>query len=166
MVSLVPCVLQLVQALCPVLVTLLLSLRDQNNVAMIVTSSYLLGFTASRTDRLGLLSVHGTRKIFLHVHGSKATTWQCTVTYCHDIPYEHDQIFLLDGSVRVAADSSDGVRAHEHVKMAMPHDYNSNPTNFWLTGSTCLCQWDSFFNSPPLLAKKNPSNGFIWTPII
>jgi hypothetical protein len=38
---------------------------------MIVASSDLLEFTSSKTDRFILLSVRGTRKIFLHIHSSK-----------------------------------------------------------------------------------------------
>ena len=63
-----------------------------------------------------------------------------TVTYHDDIPYEHDRTFLLDDSAQVAADSTvalynGGIRAYEHVKVAVLHDYNSNPGNFWWMGS-------------------------------
>jgi hypothetical protein len=48
---------------------------------VIVASNDLLGFTSSIIEAFVLLSVHGVRSIFLHVHGSMNVmkpTW-CTI---------------------------------------------------------------------------------------
>jgi hypothetical protein len=42
-------------------------------IGTMVTSSGLLGFMSSKTEKFVLFSVQGTRKILLHIHSSKAS---------------------------------------------------------------------------------------------
>jgi hypothetical protein len=56
---------------------------------MIVASSGLLGCTSSKTETFVLASLHGTRRILLHVHSSKASYFFLSLflTFQLSLPY-------------------------------------------------------------------------------
>jgi hypothetical protein len=56
--------------------------KKRNFSRRIVTSSDLLGFKSSKTEKFVLFSVQGTRKILLHVHSSKASRRTATLNPC------------------------------------------------------------------------------------